>query len=875
MIKFRLFRKRKPKIVRESKILRMSLDKMPHVVKNGTLLERYNIGLAAVYIYEYEGLGYYIVDEPELNEQEKRLYNIIMNSLYYAMKPLEKEEPVKYVEEQMISIAKDLGIYEQVLESFDKLKYYIIRDTLGYGPLDVPLKDPRIEDISLEGVGRPVRVFHRDYSYLDWLISNIIFDDESVLDNTILMIAHKAKKHVSTAFPIAEGSLPEKHRVAITYSREITPFGSSITIRKFREEPFTICHLIKFGTVSSLMAAYWWLLLENKGSVFIVGEMASGKSVHGHSVLAAILSNKPLLVTIEELWDLLSRHKPVVKQGDMEYIDLSDVDLRILALDKGFNVSWKKPKYIIRHRAPRRLVKIVTESGRQIIVTEDHSLITTDGRNLYVKKPLELNSGDKLVVINRLELPKTTVDIKQDEILKNILGDESSRVLPEGNRDIIAKPELGYILGYILVQANDKTSNLRIRVDKNDDLVHEKIKNCLDSLGLKYEAVDRGVSREYMLLDSSVAYLLKRIVNLKEELFRYLFLFNREWLAKFLEGIRDATKSSEIVFDSEETAYKFLHVLQYVGLGNSVSIENVDGKYVVKLDSVTGSSSNGPVVFENIREITMVEQSGGYVYDLEVPGNETFEANTIIVHNTTLLNTLATLLPPTWKIVSVEDTPELRLPHIGWKPLVARHVYTLAESKTEIGLFDLVKLALRERAQFIIVGEIRGEEAYVFVQALATGHGGACTFHGDSIKSMVMRLVTPPINVPISFLPLISNVIITRFIRIPGRKPMRRVIEVDEITGVKGATDVDYIKVFYWDPEKDKHYPDDEEEVVKKSVKLESMARLLGWTKDMVYEELVLRRKFLESLVENNILRYEDVVKHIQRFYSERRRIRE
>jgi flagellar protein FlaI len=245
-----------------------------------------------------------------------------------------------------------------------------------------------------------------------------------------MLFAHKAKRHISTAFPISEGSLPERHRCALTFAKEVTPFGSSFTIRKFRLDPLTLCHLVKYGSISSLMAAYWWFIMENKGSTFVVGEMASGK--------------------------------------------------------------------------------------------------------------------------------------------------------------------------------------------------------------------------------------------------------------------------------------------------------------------------------------------------------------------TTLLNALSSLLPPHWKIITIEDTPELRLPHMGWKPLITRHTYSIAETKTEIRLYDLVKLSLRERAQSIIVGEIRGEEAYVFIQALATGHGGGCTFHGDSVESMVMRLTTPPIEASPSFLPLISNVVISRMLKLPNKKPIRRVVEVDEITGVKG-----------------------------------------------------------------------------------------
>jgi flagellar protein FlaI len=166
------------------------------------------------------------------------------------------------------------------------------------------------------------------------------------------------------------------------------------------------------------------------------------------------------------------------------------------------------------------------------------------------------------------------------------------------------------------------------------------------------------------------------------------------------------------------------------------------------------------------------------------------------------------------------------------------------------------------------VGEIRGEEAYVFIQALATGHGGGCTFHGDSVESMVMRLTTAPINASPSFLPLISSVIISRMLKLPGRKPMRRVVEANEITGVTGPQSVASNKIFEWNVNDDKHYPLEPAEVVKRSRKLDKLRTMLGLTQDELTAELGRRRDFVDAMVKNGILEYEAVSKEIKKYYS-------
>ncbi|MCX8204356.1 MAG: type II/IV secretion system ATPase subunit [Candidatus Nezhaarchaeota archaeon] len=475
------------------------------------LVETYSVGShVKVILGAKAGTGYYFVEEPRLSHADLVCYGALMQALKVMIKPspLMLSDPAGYLESYVEKVSDEYGLSSLSKEVKEKILYYIKRDTLGYGPLDPLIRDPKIEDISIEGVSRPVRVFHRTFNDLDWLITNISFHDEQSIDHIVVKLVHTAGKHVSTAFPIADIALPEKHRVTVTYSREVTPFGSSVTIRKFREEPLTICHLIAWRTVSPLMAAYWWLLLEHKMFIMIVGPMASGK--------------------------------------------------------------------------------------------------------------------------------------------------------------------------------------------------------------------------------------------------------------------------------------------------------------------------------------------------------------------TTLLNALATLLKPNWKVVSIEDNQELHLPHVGWKPLVARHTYTLGESKTEIELFDLVKLSLRERADFIIVGEVRGEEAYALVQAAASGHGCACTFHGDSFETMVQRLTSPPINVSPSFIPLITNVVIVKRVAPLGNKPARRVVKVSEVVNVKEEREL-----FRWDPQLDVHLPLSVEELIERSLVLNKIAGLSEWSLSQLKEEVKRRASFLKSLVKDNVLSYSDVVAKLRNFYAE------
>jgi flagellar protein FlaI len=184
-------------------------------------------------------------------------------------------------------------------KSLDKFTYYIKRDFLGYGPVDVLIKDPNIEDISCNGVGISIYVWHRLYESLP---TNISFASKSELDTFITRLAYRSGHQISISNPILEGALPEGFRIHVTLE-EVSKRGGTFTIRKVRTNPFTIIDLINLGTVSILLAAYLWILVENKRSIIASGATAAGKTGLLNSI-CSFIPPEMKVVTIEDVREL-------------------------------------------------------------------------------------------------------------------------------------------------------------------------------------------------------------------------------------------------------------------------------------------------------------------------------------------------------------------------------------------------------------------------------------------------------------------------------------------------------------------------------------------------------------------------------------------
>jgi len=229
---------------------------------------------------------------------------------------------------------------------------------------------------------------------------------------------------------------------------------------------------------------------------------------------------------------------------------------------------------------------------------------------------------------------------------------------------------------------------------------------------------------------------------------------------------------------------------------------------------------------------------------------------------TSFLNVLSLFIRPEKKIVSIEDTPELKLPHSHWIPHVARSAIGVEGKKGEIDLFDLLKESLRQRPDYIVVGEVRGKEAYVLFQEMATGHPSLATIHAENLLKLMDRLTTPPISLPPTLITSADTISFLLFTRYKGRQ-VRRVTEILEIVGYdfENKTPITN-QVFKWNPVNDTF------ETVNKSFVLKKIADTIGLTEKDIIEEYERRMLVLSWMVAKNISEFRDVHKILNIYYT-------
>ena len=269
-----------------------------------------------------------------------------------------------------------------------------------------------------------------------------------------------------------------------------------------------------------------------------------------------------------------------------------------------------------------------------------------------------------------------------------------------------------------------------------------------------------------------------------------------------------------------------------------------------------------------VRTGTVTPEVLAYLWLAVEAGKSVLVSGATATGKTTMLNAISLFIKPEQKIVSIEDTAELRLPHPNWLPQVARAAAG-SHGVGGVSMFDLLKAALRQRPDYLLVGEVRGDEAAIMFQAMSTGHAGMSTIHAENMEKLINRLTTKPINLPAVLLESLDIVVFLIRARL-GKHYVRRVNQLVEIAGVDGDTkEVVTRFVFEWDP------TEDNIGALEESVVMEKVRVSRGISKDEILAELYRRSKLLEWLNDNNIVDFERVSKFIETYYVDPERIRQ
>ncbi len=228
---------------------------------------------------------------------------------------------------------------------------------------------------------------------------------------------------------------------------------------------------------------------------------------------------------------------------------------------------------------------------------------------------------------------------------------------------------------------------------------------------------------------------------------------------------------------------------------------------------------------------------------------------------TTLLNALAFFIPPEARVISIEDTREINLPRENWIPAVARTSIGVGKVG-EVDLFDLLKNSFRQNPDYVIVGEVRGKEAFVLFQGMASGHSSMSTIHADSLDTVIRRLQTPPISLSPTLVNSLDCVAIMSHALI-GKKSARRLREINEIIGVDKDGTALINTPFVWNPAQDVFY------YKKQSKVFEKISARYGISVAEIQEEFIKRAKLLYALYQKKVFGFEIMTQIVNEYYRD------
>ncbi|MDK2938033.1 MAG: archaeal flagellar protein FlaI [Methanolobus sp.] len=285
-------------------------------------------------------IHYHLV-EPKLNKFEKTLleeFNNVMGD-QMTISNIEGESDLTSIDRYQLlreNTKRTLTEYFDLqARTFEKIYYYLKRDFIDFGSISGIMKDSKIEDVWCNGVNIPIFVYHKAYGNIK---TNVVFSNDEDLDHFVTLIAQQSSRHLSRSTPILDTIMRDGSRINITYGHDISPRGSSFSIRRQKKVPLTPLDLISWNTFSSEMMAYFWFCMEHGKSILFCGGTATGKTSSLNAICLFIPMNIRI-VTLEDTPEINLPHKnwistitrdglAVNKMGTIDLEDLLRASLR-------------------------------------------------------------------------------------------------------------------------------------------------------------------------------------------------------------------------------------------------------------------------------------------------------------------------------------------------------------------------------------------------------------------------------------------------------------------------------------------------------------------------------------------------------------------
>ena len=246
------------------------------------------VGLAKVYV---QG-GMYYVQDPEVPAEELSAYSNVLQE------GLEWLPPEAFSSEDGLErMLRSRGIDDEAI------LYFMRRELSGYSVLQPLVDDPNVEDIVVASPDTPISVRHSSGT----LETNIILD-APVLDSLVQKLASYAGKPISTYNPLLSARLPDGNRLTLNYGNEVSHRGTSVAIRKFPKEPWSVARLLALGSTTPEALAWLWLLIENRKALIVTGVSGVGKTSMINA-LTSFIPSSSRIVTVEDAGELRLSHK--------------------------------------------------------------------------------------------------------------------------------------------------------------------------------------------------------------------------------------------------------------------------------------------------------------------------------------------------------------------------------------------------------------------------------------------------------------------------------------------------------------------------------------------------------------------------------------